>query len=83
MPTPADNRLRYLIYRCHACKRLLTHFEIEARWDRAATGETHHGLCPCGSGRIAPSNATIWEEILLPRVWKVWWKDIVLPKLGR
>jgi hypothetical protein len=78
-----ERRLTYLIYRCYACHRLLTHFEIEKRWQRAEAGDPQNGVCPCGSGKISPSNAKLWEELFLPRVWKVWWKDIILPKLGR
>lgn len=59
------DRLFYC-YRCHLCQRLLTKLEIlEAR----AAGRLN--LCPCGSRKIQVTNPKMWEELFLPRVWKL------------
>jgi DNA-directed RNA polymerase subunit RPC12/RpoP len=75
-----DTRLPHLAYRCLACTRLLTRLEILAEWDRLErTQEQSRGICPCGSNRISPTNVSLWEELTIPRVWKLWWSEIVLP----
>ena len=71
-----SDRLRFLLYRCYQCHRLLTHYEILKTWTKAEAGDPQNGLCPCGSGKITPTNAKLWEELLLPRVWRVIWKDV-------
>lgn len=77
------NRLSYLVYRCYRCGRLLTNLEILKKWEKAEdNGGTVLGLCPCGSRHITPTNAKWWEELLLPRVWRVWWVFVVRPWLG-
>lgn len=54
------------VYRCHSCARLITKIEIlEAR----SAGRIN--LCPCGSKVIRPTNAKVWEELLLPRCWRL------------
>ena len=59
------DRLHY-VYRCYSCARLITKLEIlEAR----AAGRVE--LCPCGSKMIRPTNAKLWEELCLPRCWKL------------
>ncbi len=81
---PISGRLRYLCYRCLACNRLLTKLEILARWERmerenkAVTIGGRHatGICPCGSSKIGPTNPKWWEELLLIRVWVLWWKEV-------
>ena len=82
---PSD-RLTYLVYRCVGCHRLLTKLEIIEVWEsQEAAGITtgSKGICPCGSGKVSPTNAALWEEIFLPRVWRLWWHEIVLPKWRR
>lgn len=84
--TEGDFRLRYLCYRCYLCGRLLTKTEILALWDRndrafAENGTTSSAICPCGSNKISPTNPLWWEELLLPRVWKLWWVERVRPWL--
>jgi hypothetical protein len=79
-----SDRLSYLLYRCQGCKRLLTRLEIIESWERSeSTGVRFSGICPCGSGKIGPTNAKLWEELFLPRVWKLWWYEVFLPKLAR
>jgi hypothetical protein len=75
-----SGRLSYLVYRCEKCHRPLTCYEIEARWEKQEKGQSmSSGICPCGSGRICPTNLTLWEELTLPRVWRLWWGKVVKP----
>ena len=54
------------VYRCASCGRLITKLEVlEGR----AAGNAN--LCPCGSKTVRPTNARVWEELLLPRCWKL------------
>lgn len=74
------SRLSYLLYRCIACRRLLTKLDIIAEWERVERAqEQSRGICPCGGSRVSPTNATLWEELTIPRVWKLWWSEVVLP----
>ena len=74
------SRLPYLLYRCITCRRLLTKLEIIGEWERLErTKEQTKGICPCGGSRISPANATVWEELITPRIWKLWWSEVVLP----
>lgn len=77
-----SDRLSHLAYRCTKCRRLLTKLEIISTWEKAEREGVSRGLCPCGGSRISPSNPTLSEELLLPRVWKLWFYEILLPKLG-
>lgn len=76
--------VRYLIYRCYVCGRLLTKLELEATWRRLEENLPPEGepaasaLCPCGSNKVTPGNALWWEEFL-PRVLKLWWVEIAWP----
>lgn len=63
--------IRFPCYRCYLCGRLITRLEIANAWS-----EKRANLCTCGSGKIAPTNPKLWEELFLPRVWKLWWSDI-------
>ncbi len=69
-----DPRIKYMLFRCFKCGELLTAFGLKKVWDKAPTnpkpGE-NIPLCACGSGHISPSNAKWWEEVFLPRCWKV------------
>jgi hypothetical protein len=59
------DRLHYC-YRCNSCGRLITKLEIlDARIASRAN------LCPCGAKTISPTNAKWWEEVFLPRCWKL------------
>lgn len=79
-----EGRIRHLVYRCYKCGALLTKYEILDIWERAeATLETVIGLCKCGSRMIQPTNAKLWEELFLPKVWKVWWRDVAKPWLSK
>ena len=69
----------YLCYRCLACHRLITRYDILRAWEEAKSA----ALCPCGGGKISPSNPTLWEEITLPRVWRLWWGEVFLPWLRK
>lgn len=56
----------YYCYRCRDCGRLITKIELlEGRFIGIAN------TCPCGCRRMNPSNAKLWEELLLPRCWKL------------
>lgn len=56
----------YYCYRCFDCARLITKIEvIEAR------GRGDLALCRCGSRKVKPTNPTVWEELFLPRCWKL------------
>jgi len=77
---PQSSRLTYLAYRCEKCGRLLTKLEMIEGWERAERdGISLKGVCSCGSGRVSPTNPKLWEEICLPRVWRLWWKEVALP----
>lgn len=59
------DRLFYC-YRCYDCHRLITKLEVlEGR----AQGRPN--LCPCGSRKVNPTNAKWYEELFLPRCWKL------------
>ena len=76
----AERELKYLVYRCFSCGRLITKLELEATWTRAEQSDTEQkGVCPCGGGQLRPSNAKLWEELLLPRVWRLWVQEVVWP----
>jgi hypothetical protein len=78
----SEERLPYLVWRCYGCGRLITRLEIYARWKKSeGDNYSDNSTCPCGSGKIAPSNPKLWEEVLLPRIWKLWWVDVFLPWL--
>lgn len=73
-----SNRLRYPIYRCEKCKRLLTRLEIVRKWEKAEAQPNKVAtvsLCICGSGRISPANPTLWQELTSPRLWRQAWVD--------
>ena len=80
-----DNReVKYLLFRCYKCGRLITKYQMLDIWQEAELADADvKGLCPCGSGRISPGNATVWEELTRPDVWLVWWLDVALPWLKR
>jgi DNA-directed RNA polymerase subunit RPC12/RpoP len=63
--TDQTDRL-YYCYRCFSCGRLITKLEV-----LAAREADRINLCPCGSRTVRPTNAKIWEELLLPRCWKL------------
>lgn len=69
-------RLPYYCYRCYACGRLLTKLEILDVWNRSERDGIPRSICACGSTRITPTNPKLWEELFLPRVWKLWWKAV-------
>ena len=53
------SRLSHPLWRCNACKRLLTAIQIQKVWEHLeASGEPSKGVCPCGGGRISPTNPT-------------------------
>jgi hypothetical protein len=54
------------VYRCTSGGRLLTKLEI---LEQRSSGSAD--LCPCGSRTIRPTNARWWEELFLPRCWKL------------
>jgi hypothetical protein len=72
-----QERVRHLAYRCQSCNRLITKLELLDAWTRSERDGVNHSICPCGSGRISPTNPTLLEELFLPRVWKLWWKEVV------
>jgi len=80
-----SDRLRYLAYRCHRCGRILTKLEILDRWHEAEkdVSVTKSAVCPCGARHLSPSNVKLWEELFLPRVWKLWWYEVFLPWVRR
>lgn len=79
-----SKRLTYLVYRCNACKRILTSHEIERTWEKAEkSGGKIYGVCPCGSAKISPTNPSLFEELFIPRIWEVWFRSVLLPKFGR
>lgn len=53
-------------YRCYICGRLVTKLEIlEARFGKRIN------LCPCSSKQVQITNPKKWEELFLPRCWKL------------
>ena len=81
----ADRDLRYLIYRCQSCHRTLTKYQLDKVWGKAESvgNDTAKALCPCGGGRVSPTNPSLWEELTSPSIWKVWWLDVVMPRWRR
>jgi hypothetical protein len=76
------SNLKYLLYRCYKCGRVITKLDIQAIWSIPPPPKgcnDHVPLCPCGSRHVSPSNAKLWEELILPRIWKLWWYEVVLP----
>ena len=59
------DRLHYC-YRCTSCGRLITKLEILGG---RCSGSVN--LCTCGSRTIRPTNAKWWEELFLPRCWRL------------
>ncbi len=86
-PIPEGARLRYLLYRCEKCNRILTALQIEARWakgekrneGRPTENQVHPQCCPCGSRHMSPTNATWFEEMTSPAILRVWLLRVVLP----
>ena len=80
-----QERLKHLLYRCLQCKRVLTKYQIMARWERleASGSSSGNGLCECGGSRVSPTNVSILEELTSPSIWLVWWRDVVRPWLNR
>ena len=77
------NRLQYFVYRCTLCRRPLTRLQIISKWESwERDGTESRGICPCGSGKVSPSNPTLWEEITTPSIWVLWWKEVALPWLS-
>ena len=84
-----DSRSRYLLYACHKCGRLVTCLQVEAKWAEAEKanigcqpGEEHHpNICVCGSRQLAPANASVWQELTSPAIWRLWWVKIARPYL--
>lgn len=72
---------KHLVYRCFKCGRVLTCIDINKAWDASDGHLAHMPLCVCGSRHVSPTNAKLWEELLLPRIWKLWWVKIVTPWL--
>lgn len=76
------SRTDYLTYRCYTCGRLITALDLESMWEKAEQSEeTLASICPCGSRRLCPGNPKWWEEILFPRVWKLFFVRVLLPRL--
>jgi hypothetical protein len=76
------DRINYLVMRCYRCGRLITKLEILRVWDKAEkSGGVHPSLCPCGSRHVSPTNPKLWEELFLPRVWKLGFYEVFLPWL--
>ena len=73
---------RYLLYRCYKCGRAITRLDIMDIWSTAPRdpkpGESVP-LCSCGSSHISPGNAKWWEEVFLPRIWKLWYYEVFKP----
>jgi DNA-directed RNA polymerase subunit RPC12/RpoP len=59
------DRLHYC-YRCFNCGRLITKLELLEAW-----GNDQVNPCPCGSRKIRITNPKKWEELLLPRCWRL------------
>jgi hypothetical protein len=79
---PYSDRLPYACMRCQSCHRLLTRINIVDTWNRWEKGNLiQKALCPCGGNRLSPTNPLLWEELFLPRVWKLWWVEIARPWL--
>jgi len=72
--------IRYLCYRCYICGRLITKLDLVRVWTAAEkAGVDQKSVCPCGSGKLSPTNPKLWEELLLPRVWRLWLQEVVWP----
>ena len=80
----SEREMKYWLYRCLACRRILTKYQLAAVWERAEkSGVDTKGVCVCGGGRVGPTNATIFEEVTNPHIWKLWWLDVFLPWVER
>jgi len=78
------SELRYLVYRCSGCRRVLTSLEMQERWSKSQTeGFKDNSICPCGSTKLIPSNPSLLEELTLPRIWKLWFKKVFLPRFKK
>ena len=65
-----SSRITYPLYRCEKCSKLITRRQIRQRWALATHGpKPDSSICNCGSRRISPSNATLWEELTSPAIW--------------
>ena len=64
------SRLRYPLWRCDQCGRIITRREIVGKWEAAEATSGPVTLCPCGCSIIHPTNPKMWEEMFLPRVWR-------------
>lgn len=53
-------------YRCYICGRLITKLEI-----LEAHAAKRINLCPCSSKQVQITNPSKWEELSLPRCWKL------------
>lgn len=73
----SDREVSYLAFRCVGCGRLITKLELMDRWQKSELeGLSDHSVCPCGSRQLRPTNPKLWEELFLPRVWKLWWREV-------
>ena len=80
----ASREVSYLLYRCQGCRRIITKLQLISRWSAwEKAGIDSKGVCKCGSGRLSPTNASVWEELTSPAIWKLWLLEVVLPKLRR
>lgn len=80
MIVPGEERLRFPCYRCDMCGKLLTRRQIARRWqwltdNPVEASKCVGALCACGSRVIRPTNPKLWEELLLPSVWELWWHE--------
>jgi DNA-directed RNA polymerase subunit RPC12/RpoP len=66
-----ESVIRFPVYRCERCGRLVTRLAIRKAW--AAAGSM--AVCSCGSRRISPTNPSLWEELTSPAIWKQAWTD--------
>jgi len=77
-----DREMKYWLYRCYGCRRIITKLQLQERWQAAEkSGVDTKGICICGGGKLSPTNASVFEELTTPAIWKLWWVGVVLPKV--
>jgi SAM-dependent methyltransferase len=65
------------------CGRGMTCLEMERRWKKAeARADGNAELCPCGSRQFRPANPRLWEELLFPGIWRLWYHRVLKPWLA-
>jgi hypothetical protein len=66
----SEDRMKYLVMRCTACKGFLTRLEIVKAWEEMeSSGSKKKGICPCGGRQVKATNLTPEEEKKYTGIW--------------